>query len=478
LLRRCVFAFGVFLLPATFGQSAPGDEDAASKSVPTGFWKRFVKAYADDWKGSGDSGPAPEFRGDPAPVSNPPWPFTVWPYGGSPVIGQPDTNVPPLMQALYDGRNGEAWKASRIKIYGWFNGGFNVSTSTDKSGGKYANFPAAYYTIPNSIQLDQVTLYIERVPDTVQTDHFAWGFRLTNLYGIDYRFTTAKGYFSNQLLGKNNTYGYDPVMAYVDLYFPKVASGLNVRIGRYISLPDIEAQLAPNNYTFSHSITYSFDAYTQTGINATLKLSNHWMVQAGLSAGNDVAPWTKDAKATVNVCGGYTWSKGLDNIYVCANSINDGKYAYNNLQAYYATYYHKFSGSWHTATEYWYMYERSVPSIFGPIATETGANGAYCAPGQSRCFAPEHAVANYVEKELSKKNYLTIRNEFVDDVKGQRTGYKTRYTEHLLGLGHWIGSTILLRPELRFERAYDMPAYQNGTKKNQLVFAGDAIFFF
>ena len=108
--------------------------------------------------------------------------------------------------------------------------------------------------MPNSFQPDQETLYIERQPDTVQTDHSDWGFRITSLYGIDYRFTTAKGCFSSQLLGHTNSngsigneYGYDMVMAYADLYFQHVAQGLNVRVGRYISLPDIEAQLAPNN---------------------------------------------------------------------------------------------------------------------------------------------------------------------------------------------------------------------------------------
>jgi hypothetical protein len=35
-------------------------------------------------------------------------------------------------------------------------------------------------------------------------------------------------------------------MEYVDLYFP-VMQGFDVRIGRFISIPDIEAQLAPNN---------------------------------------------------------------------------------------------------------------------------------------------------------------------------------------------------------------------------------------
>ena len=55
----------------------------------------------------------------------------------------------------------------------------------------YGNLPAAYAEVPNTFQLDQATLYIERTPDTIQTDHFDWGFRFTNLYGVDYRFTTA-----------------------------------------------------------------------------------------------------------------------------------------------------------------------------------------------------------------------------------------------------------------------------------------------
>jgi hypothetical protein len=53
---------------------------------------------------------------------------------------------------------------------------------------------------PNSLQLEQAAIYVERAPDTVQNDRFDWGFRITQLYGLDYRFTTASGYFSQQLL--------------------------------------------------------------------------------------------------------------------------------------------------------------------------------------------------------------------------------------------------------------------------------------
>ena len=461
--------------------STDGTATASTPSnAPRNFFRRFFKAYADDWKGSAPSGPPPPFRGTRSPVNGPPFPFSDWPYGGSVVISKPWTQSAPLMQALWNGPHGEGWKRSGIQIYGWANVGFNVSTS-NKPG--YANLPAAYAEKPNTIQPDQEVVYVERQPDTVQTDHFDWGFRVALLYGLDYRFTTAKGVFSEQLLKHNRQYGFDPVMVYTDLYFPHVAQGMNIRIGRYISLPDIEAQLAPNNYTYSHSLTYTYDCYTQSGINSTTRFNDHWLFQAGISAGCEAVPWTRpDSKPTFNTCLNYSWKEGEENLYLCANSINDGKYAYNNLAAYYLTWYHKINASWHTATESWYQYERKVPSVINPAAApllETNANGAVCAtPAQVTCFAPEWAIVNYVERQFGKHDYLSIRNEYMDDIRGQRTGFKTKYSEHLVGWGHWIGTTVLLRPELRFERSYTVPAYDNGTKKNQFMLAGDVVYFF
>jgi hypothetical protein len=463
-------------------KSDPAVNATPEASVSGGFFKRFIRAYHDDWTGAATSGgPEPAYRGDPAPVSAPPFPFTVWPIGGTVNIGQPWTQSGPLMQALWTGKNGDWWKRSKIQIYGWLNAGVNVSTSKESG---YSTYPEAYAERGNSPELDQEVLYIERQPDTVQTDHIDWGFRIAALYGLDYRFTTAEGYFSHQLLGKNLENGFDLPMAYFDLYVP-VAQGMDIRLGRYISLPDIEAQLAPNNYTYSHSLLYTFDAYTQTGINVTTKFSDHWTWQIGLSPGNDVAPWaTRDAQLTLNTCLGYTWRTGLDNIYACENSLNKGSYAYNNLQATYLTWYHKFTkdGSWHTATESWYQYEKNTPNVNNPAGqtlVEVNANGAFCATAsQVTCYAPEWAVVNYTVKQLSKHDYFTIRNEFFDDLVGQRTGFKTPFTEHLVGWGHWVGTTVLFRPELRWEHSYDLPVYDNGTRHSQLTFASDVIFFF
>ncbi len=494
--------------PAT----SPGPESQAAGS----FFHRFFKAYHDDWFPAPSTDP-PVPRRDgawPAPVSGPPFPFEDWPIGGTVEIATPWTQSGPLMQAIWNGPHGNFWKRTGIQIYGWLNAGGNWSTSHDTSypkypNGKYNNYPTSYDEVGNAIEPDQEVLYIERQPNTVQTDHFDWGFRASGLWGLDYRFTTAKGWLSQQLLGSQpngqqpigcakatglcKEYGFDPVMLYVDFYFPHIGEGMDLRIGRYISLPDIEAQLAPNNYTYSHSLLYTFDCYTQTGINATTRLSNEWTVQVGVSPGCDVAPWEQsDRKLTLNACLQYNWKHNSDDLYFCANSINDGKYAYNNLQAYYLTWYHKFGEStWHSSTESWYQYERDTPNVCynstfpncstagDPFQPEVNANGAFCKDKtEMTCYAPEFAIVNYLEKQFGPHDYLSIRNEFFNDIVGQRTGTKTKYTEHLLGWGHWVGTTILFRPEVRFEHSYDRSAYDNYLKHSQLTLAGDVIVFF
>jgi hypothetical protein len=116
--------------------------------------------------------------------------------------------------------------------------------------------------------------------------------------------------------------------------------------------------------------------------------------------------------------------------------------------------------------------------VANPITPEIGANGAFCSFGEKTCFAPEAAVVNYLEHEFNTHNYLSIRNEFVDDIKGQRTGYTTKYSEHLISYGRWIGSTVLFRPEIRLEHSYDLAAYDLGTKKTQFIVAGDLTYHF
>jgi hypothetical protein len=467
-------------------------QPAAPKLKP-GFFARWGKAYLADWQGTTPVDPnAPKRRGTPAPLPAPPYPSSDWPIGGTQEIGAPDYSTYQLQAAI----DGDPIKLSKVKWYGWVSIGANGSTNNRGNAGKgiAANSPAAYDEFPNMVVLDQLALYTERLADTTQTDHFDWGFRVTNLYGQDYRFTTSHGILSQQLLVKNAQYGYDPVMWYVDLYFPKLGQGADLRIGRYISLPDIEAQLAPNNYTYSHSILYTYDCYTQVGANLTLKIDDHWTVQGGISPGCDTAPWTADAQLTGNVCLVYTWSNGGDVLNTCDNTINNGKYGYNNLTAFYETWYHRINDRWHTDTEAWYQYMKDTPNMWWintgvpynrvsspwpenvsnnrfvypngpgtapstPSTLNFGAvcenpNSSYAGPHAAYCYAPEWAITNYVEHNFwNNTASLNIRNEVVDDIKGQRTGTPAIYDEHMVGFDFWAGSTVTFRPELSYIRS-------------------------
>ena len=452
-------------------QTDPPPEAPKSNSSDTkGFFARWADFYRQDWSATAVSSPAPARRGLPSPLDSPPFPNSDWSYGGSPVMGEADTNSYPLMTAINKAR-------SRAKIYGWIDPTVNFSTST------HLNSPEANDLYSNRLEMNQFVLYAERLPDSVQRDHIDWGYHLTALYGTDYRFTIAKGYFSGQLLNDHRQYGFDPTLEYVDIYIPQVGQGMNVRVGRFISVPGIEAQLAPNNYIFSHSLLYAIDPFTDTGLMATVKVNDQWLVQLGITGGHDVALWTPDAKPSGTACLSYTTKSVNDNFYLCANGINDGKYAYNNLQQYDATWYHKFSKTVHMATESWYMYQRDVPAVGGTIQPETGANAAYCFTGErllgeQRCTAPEYAVVNFLQKELSVRNFLSFRSDFLDDKKGQRTGYATKYSENTIAWCHWFGTTVQLRPELRFERAWDRKAYDYGRRQNHLTVASDLIFHF
>jgi Putative beta-barrel porin-2, OmpL-like. bbp2 len=474
----------------------------ATGSENQGFYARLRDSYESHlaWNGADPNAPAAAVTGGAeVPESNPPWPYSTWNIGGTPAIGVENMYYNALMDALYCGPDGQNLKDSRFTIYGWLEPGANLSTSHTRFNyvsGSGGNYPAAYAVEPNTAQLDQLTLYFERTPDEIQRDHFDWGARVALLYGTDYRFTFSQGIFSNQYTNESRQYGFDPVMYYLDFWFPKIGMGTNVRVGRYVSIPDIEAQLAPNNLTYTHSLLYTFDPFTQNGIVATTKLTKNWTVQTLLESGSDVAPWVKSERhLTPGMCVQWTSDTGKDSLYPCMNGINDGNWRWDNVQHAVVTWYHKFNSHLHIDTEAYYMWQSHTPNVDNPSGlaliaqryayAKVGAPfGAICNPVLITCYSYEWAVVNYINYQFGPRDLLVWRTDYLNDAKGQRTGFKTRYTEFDLSYTHWIGDAIELRPELRFDHSLDVDAYDNPTltpgmgKHSQAMLALDAIFHF
>jgi Putative beta-barrel porin-2, OmpL-like. bbp2 len=412
----------------------------------------------------------------PAPFDSPPFPSADWQIGGTQIIGDPGELPPyPLMQAIYEGPGGQAWKDSKIQIYGWVNFSGNISTSHTSKTSENGNFPLIYDLRPNRMELNQIVLYLERLADENQTDHIDWGFRISALYGLDYRFTTTYGFLSDQLLKHNSYSGFDMPMIYLDLYIPYVLQGMNIRIGRIISEPDIEAQLAPNNLMASHSLLYGFDNYCQEGIFTTTKINDQWTIQAGISDGTDVALWQNDPgrQVTGTVMIQWTSPNQMDSIYAGDNNFNNGKFGYNNLQQIVGTWTHKFNDKIYTATEAWYMYMNDAKSH--PTEEVPFQGGSF--PVRDG-YAPEWAVLNYTMFRISPSAFFTVRNEYMNDKVGSRTGFATQYSEHSIGITWWPDKLITIRPELRFDHSYDTRAYNLGRDHNQFAFITDVIYHF
>jgi hypothetical protein len=493
----------------------------------TDFMSRLFGYYRLEW--GHDAAPAdpkapPSRRADwPAtPQSIPPYPFTEWPYGGSTSLGvtRPSSVDSPLMAALGNTAFGQALNDNHIQIYGWINGGGNLSTNTVRGG----NAPAAYDYNPNTVQLDQAVIYFERLPDTVQTDHWDWGFRIAPIYGENYRYTTAYGLFSNQFLKNNQNYGFDIPMAYVELFIPQVMDGLMLRLGRYISIPDIEAQLAPNNYMYTHSMTYTFDNYTNTGLDATLAVNKNWILQAAIGVGTESLPWhvgvtianpfpnplfpgntmPKDPGAVPSGTLGvrYTSDSGNDDINIVANGINGGQWGYNNLQWYGATYYHKFNDQWHIAVEVYDEHQNNVLNQNNPAALAAFAAGgtpfspqimpfnspflAQCSSAAVfSCTAEARAALTYISYKASALDNISYRAEYFDDVEGQRTGTKTAYFETGIGWQHWFSPQVEIRPEVSYYKSLNANAFNGNSnlgiapnKSTALIGAADIIIHF
>ena len=418
--------------------------------------------------------PSPTRRIGPPPFDGPPYPTGDWQIGGGPnVIGDPGAlrdNPFPLMQAIYDGPHDKAWYDSRVQIYGWETFGGNLSSSHNTAAGPNANFPVVYDERPNRVEQDQFVVYVERMADQSQTDHIDWGFRLSAVYGLDYRFMISRGFLDHQLLKANNYAGFDMPMVYANLYIPYVAQGMDIIVGRIISLPDIEQQLAPNNLMASHSILYGFDDYTMWGVWATTKINANWSIQLGLAAGVDVAPWARDRgrQPTGSVMLHYIASGGHDSWYAGMNSFNNGTFGYNNLQECIASYTHKFNEVWWTTFEAQYMYMKNCTTH--PTAAVPYQNGFF--PTHAG-FVAEGGLLNYTMRRIAPNAFLTLRNEWYDDSAGARTGFASCYYECTLGMTWWPNKLICVRPEIRFDHSFAAKAYDNGTRHNQGTLACD-----
>jgi hypothetical protein len=418
--------------------------------------------------------PVPARRGLPAAFDSPPFPSSE--YQGYPLVGVPPSATRwPLEQSLLGELGAEP---SRLRAYGWITASANASSARD------SNLPSSYWLVPNSVQLEQAVLRFEREVDSVQQDEVDWGFRATFLYGTNYRWMTAGGWFSDQLLERNELYGFDPTELYVDLYVPGLGDGTVLRAGRWVACPDIETQFAPDNYMATHSLLFTHDTYTQTGVMVTTMLDPQWTVQAGVHAGTDMAPWYEGATATGMLGVRWTAADNDDSVYLVLNAINEGKFrrfeqdgrpaGADNFNYLVGTWQHRFDRDVHSKLESYVLWQEDTvvggrPSL-GPVRSFGGGGGLGAdIPGTTFSYG----LLNYTMVRLAENAFWSVRNEWWRDEDGARAGTAGNYTSHGVGLSWEPTPRLMLRPEVVYYRNWDRPAFDLGTDRGLLVIGFD-----
>ncbi|MFN0195382.1 MAG: outer membrane beta-barrel protein [Planctomycetaceae bacterium] len=318
---------------------------------------------------------------------------------------------------------------NRMLIYGWTEASFTAS-SADNS-----QLPMGFNYRANDFMLQQNWLRLERSIDTDATDP-SFGFLAdVILPGNDYRFTMSRGLMDHQLTDDASgpeRYGIDPVQFYADFYFPSIAQGLDIKVGRMFCQYGVETIHAPPNALASHSYTFIYDPFTHTGVVATLQLNDDWSTQAGAVMGPDVFI---DPAASPYGMFSVKWAppEGSDSVLI-AGMLGSGEFdfgeQFNNPNIIDLVYTHALNSELSYSLDALYGYQTDVPGI--GIATWFG-------------------VVNYLTYKFSDDVSGTTRLEFFDDVDGNRTGAKGLYTALTAGLNWQVQKAIILRPEVRYD---------------------------
>jgi hypothetical protein len=336
----------------------------------------------------------------------------------------------PLMRALQGTWLGAGLEEQRMQVYGWTQGNFTASSDRD------SNLPYGMNYKANQFLLEQNWLRIDRPIVNTGTSDPSFGFRSDwILPGSDYFFTLPRGLFNGQLTanhGQPNLYGIDPVQFYAEAYFPTIAQGMDVKLGRFFTQFGVELISAPDNALVSHSYAFIYDPFTQTGLLTTTKLNSAVSVQAGVTVGSDNFI---DASDNPTFIGSVKWVSPDQRNSLLVNAIAgngrfDQKRNFHNPEIFDLIGTHKISTNLLYTFEGLYGFTNNVPDIG---------------------FANWVSILNYLTWNITEQVNAATRLEFFDDFQGQRTGFAGLYTALAGVVAYRPAKWLQLRQELRYD---------------------------
>ena len=341
---------------------------------------------------------------------------------------------------------GHVFGIAGVDISGWTEASFTAGTA----GGSH--LPMGFNFRSNDFLLQQNWLRLQR---RVDEDSSRPSFGLHSdwiLPGSDYRFTRARGLFDSQ----SGRVGIDPVQFYVEGFFPDAAEGLNVKFGRFFAPFGVESIAGPDNTLVSHSYSFIYNPFTQTGVLGTMTLNENWSVRGGVVLGNDVFI---DSVNNATFVAGFHWQDDCETTTIDFFAISgrgrfDQPEQFNNPRVFDLVITRQLSDSVSITLEGLGGYEKDFPGV-GTAVWYSGVG--------------------YVTYEICEDVSMAARIELFNDEHGNRTGSRGLYTAVTGGLAWNLTQHLLFRPELRFDHNSETRPF-NGDESLYTA-TGDLILF-
>ena len=338
------------------------------------------------------------------------------------------------------GGNGSGGLFSPFTFGGWVESGVYTN-----SHGKRDNGPVHLANKRrNDFQMKQLYLFGEKEMNTRRG--FDWGGRVDLAYGTDYKLMqTLDGTFDSDWGVNRSGYG----MAAYQLFGTLGYQDLSVKFGKFATPIGWEAVASKDNFFYSHSLCFTIEPTSHTGIFGTFDVSDRLSISAGWTTGLDSSFKNPDDNSAM--LAGVTYL--LSDYATLYYWINAGK-QYNGKTTLHDDFFiQSLCFEWVLTNRFTYVLQYNLRN---DNAQGGGArNSAY-------------GINNHLLYKLTDKLSAGTRVEWLRDNMGAIDPDASDYGQVTFGL-RWDPTEFLsIRPEVRYDwcRGGATP-FADGTKKDQ-----------
>jgi opacity protein-like surface antigen len=276
---------------------------------------------------------------------------------------------------------------------------------------------------PEGFNIHAAKLWLER-PLTAENGWDA-GFRVDLLFGDDAKVTQAAGLD----LGTSG----DLIQAFVQMRAP-IGNGLDIKIGKFVTLMGAEVIESPANWNFSRSYLFGFGIpFTHLGVSARYPITENMDAELMIIEGWDVVDDNNNSKSLMGRVG-FTSLDGKLSLNLVGhvgpeNMLNnhDKRYVFDGVAKY---------------------------AVTEKLAVMLDALYGYDELGSANWYG----IAGYANYKINDKLSGTVRAEWFADPDGFRTGATSDYYEITATLDYNPVWKLHIRPEYRFDGSADPTA--------------------